>query len=177
MAKHSILSALMMAVWAGCSGVPSGVEVVQDFALDRYLGTWYEIARLDHSFERGLSQVTAQYTLRDDGRIDVLNRGYHDAKETWSSARAIARPAGDPTVGSLKVSFFRPFWADYHIIALDRQQYRYAMVTSHSRHYLWILARTPTLDDGILNELLSKAAAWGYATDALIFPQQNNANP
>ncbi len=162
-----VLSAVAM---VGCSGVPSGVTVVEGFELERYLGKWYEIARLDHSFERGLSQVTAEYSLRDDGLIDVLNRGYHDAKETWKSASAVARPADDPTVGSLRVSFFRPFWADYHIIALDKDAYQYAMVTSSTRDYLWILARTPELDEDILSELLAKAKAWDYPVDELIYP-------
>jgi apolipoprotein D and lipocalin family protein len=154
----------------GCSGVPSGVTVIEGFDLNRYLGTWYEIARLDHSFERGLSHVTAQYTLREDGQIDVVNRGYDDAKGTWQSARAVAKAASSPSVASLKVSFFRPFWADYHIIALDKDNYQYAMVTSSTRGYLWILARTSTLDDAVLADLLAKAAAWGYDTEKLIFP-------
>ncbi len=169
--KYRLLTVVVLAAaLAGCTGVPDGVTVVDGFELERYLGRWVEIARLDHSFERGLSQVTAEYTLRDDGRIDVVNRGYHDAKGQWKSARAIARVAGDPTVGSLKVSFFRPFWADYHIIALDKADYRYAMVTSSSRNYLWILARTPTLDDAVLSDLMAQAEEWGYATDELIFP-------
>jgi apolipoprotein D and lipocalin family protein len=159
---------VLATVLAGCSGVPSGVTVVDGFELERYAGTWYEIARLDHSFERGLSRVTAEYTLREDGRIDVVNRGFNDAKGQWQAARAIARAAGDPTVGSLKVSFFRPIWADYHIIALDKADYQYAMVTSSTRGYLWILARTPTLDESVLNNLLAQAKAWGYDTENLI---------
>lgn len=157
-------------MFAGCSGIPDGVTVVDGFELERYLGTWYEIARLDHSFERGLSRVTAQYSLREDGRVDVVNRGYNDAKGEWKSARAIAKSAGDAGVGSLKVSFFRPIWADYHIISLDKADYQYALVTSSTRSYLWILARTPSLDEAVLNDLLAKAAGWGYDTDALIYP-------
>lgn len=169
--KRLCATFILLVGFAGCSGVPSGVTVVEGFELERYLGTWYEIARLDHSFERGLSQVTARYTLRQDGRIDVLNRGYHDEQGQWRSAQAIARPAGDPTVGSLKVSFFRPFWADYHIIVLDKEAYQYAMVASSSRNYLWILARDPQIDETLLDSLLAKAQAWGYATEELIFPQ------
>lgn len=157
----------------GCSGIPSGVTVVQDFELDRYLGQWYEIARLDHSFERGLSHVTAEYAKRPDGRIDVLNRGYDPANDRWQDARGIARLAGNPAIGSLKVSFFGPFWADYHIIALDKDAYQYAMVTSSTRDYLWILARTPTLDESVLNDLLKKAADLNYAIDKLIYPEHN----
>ena len=169
MMRKLVLCVLTAAI-AGCAGVPDGVTVVEGFKLERYLGLWYEIARLDHSFERGLSRVTAEYSLRQDGRIDVVNRGYDDAKGQWRTARGIARPAGRPDVGSLKVSFFRPFWADYHIIALDKADYQYAMVTSSSRSYLWILSRTPTLDEAVLNDLLTKAAAWDYAVDTLIYP-------
>ena len=159
---------VLATVLAGCSGVPSGVTVVDGFELERYVGTWYEIARLDHSFERGLSRVTAQYTQREDGRIDVVNRGFNDAKGQWQEARAIARSIGDPTIGSLKVSFFRPFWADYHIIALDKADYQYVMVTSSTRGTLWVLARTPTLDESVLNNLLAQAEAWGYDMEKLI---------
>lgn len=173
MKKRIALLIVTALILIGCSGVPDGVTVVEGFELERYLGTWYEIARLDHSFQRGLSRVTAEYSLREDGRIDVVNRGYDDAKEQWRSARAVARPAGDSSVGSLKVSFFRPFWADYHIIALDKDDYQYAMVASSSRGYLWILSRTPTLDEAVLNDLLAKAAAWDYAVDELIYPEHD----
>ena len=165
----SVLTALL----AGCSGLPSGVTAVTGFEAERYMGTWYEIARLDHSFERGLSNVTAQYTLRPDGRVDVVNRGYHDAEGKWKSARAIAKFSGDPMVGSLRVSFFRPFWADYHIIALDQGNYNYALVTSSTRKYLWLLARTPKLDDDVLKRLLTFAQTSGYETQQLIYPDHN----
>ena len=170
MLKKKTILIGMAVLLGGCSGVPDGVTVVDGFELERYLGTWYEIARLDHSFERGLSQVTAQYTLRDDGRIDVLNRGWDEASGQWRTARGVARSAGDPTVGSLKVSFFRPIWADYHIIELDKDRYQYAMVTSSSRNYLWILARSSTLEESVLNKLLSQAEMWGYPIDQLIYP-------
>ncbi len=160
----------LLAVLSGCGSIPAGVEPVGDFEIDRYLGTWYEIARLDHSFERGLSHVTAEYTALPDGRIGVRNRGYNAAKEKWSEATAKARFAGDPTVGSLRVTFFWPFSAGYHIIALDRQNYEYAMVCSNSRNYLWILARKPVLEAEPLERLVQQAKAWGFATEALIFP-------
>jgi apolipoprotein D and lipocalin family protein len=166
--KRTLLMLISLLVLAGCTGIPEGLEPVKGFQVERYLGRWYEIARLDHSFERGLSNVRADYTLRDDGDITVLNRGYDDSRGEWKEAKGIARVLGERDVGSLKVSFFRPLWTGYHVIALDQEGYRYALVTSASRSYLWILSRTKTLDEQILSELVSKAKAWGFETETLI---------
>jgi apolipoprotein D and lipocalin family protein len=157
---------------AGCSSVelPEGAKPVTGFDVARYLGTWHEIARLDHRFERGLSQVTATYSLRDDGSLRVVNRGYDVAKEAWKEAEGRARFLGDPSVGSLKVSFFRPFYGGYHIIALDQEGYEYAMVCGPSHSYLWILAREPDLSGDILARLLRQAHEASFNTNALIFP-------
>jgi len=152
----------------GCFSPPRGVAPVSDFDLDRYLGKWYEIARLDHSFERGLSRVTAEYSLRDHGDILVVNRGYDELRDEWSEARGVARPIGPPDLASLKVAFFWPFWGAYHVIALDAD-YRWAMVTSSTRDYLWILSRRPRLDPAVLDDLLDQAARQGFATERLIF--------
>ncbi len=154
---------------AGCSGVPDGVDVVTDFELRRYLGTWYEIARLDHSFERGLSQVTATYRMREDGGISVSNRGYDAQAGKWNEAEGKAYPAGEPGEGRFKVSFFGPFYSGYNIIELDRDDYRYALVSGPDRSYLWILARTPQLEQVTVDRLVAGAAALGYPTDDLIF--------
>jgi len=156
----------------GCTSPPRGLEPQRGFQINRYLGTWYEIARLDHSFERGLSHVTAHYSRRPDGDIQVVNRGYNAAKEKWSESRGRARFRGDPDVASLKVTFFWPFWGGYHVIALDPQAYSYAMVTSSKRSYLWILARDKQIEPEILDDLLAKAKAWGFQTEDLIFVEQ-----
>jgi len=156
----------------GCASIPEGLEPVEPFELDRYLGTWHEIARLDHSFERGLSHVTATYSLRDDGDIRVVNRGYEAATGRWREARGVARFRGRPGAGALEVSFFWPFWGAYNVIALDPDGYRYAMVTGSSRSYLWILARDKQLDPAVLEELLARAAEWGFPTEELIFVRQ-----
>jgi apolipoprotein D and lipocalin family protein len=164
--KYAVL--LMAALGVGCAtGPPSGVAPVTGFNVNRYLGTWYEIARLDHSFERGLSRVTAEYALNDNGTIKVLNRGYNAEKDTWESAEGKAKFRGDPTVGSLKVSFFGPFYGGYHIFELD-EDYQYAMVAGPSKNYLWILARAPELDDATYQGLVSMAADLGFPTDELI---------
>lgn len=157
----------------GCSNtdLPEGLEPVEGFELERYLGKWYEIARLDHSFERGLEQVTAEYKKRQDGGISVLNRGYDPEKERWKQAEGKAYFMEDTSLGRLKVSFFGPFYGGYNIVALD-DQYRWSMVAGPDRSYLWILAREPELPEQVLQRLVSKAEALGFNTDALIYPQQ-----
>lgn len=154
---------------SGCTGVPDGVEVVSEFELSRYLGTWYEIARLDHSFERGMSNVTAEYSMRDDGGVRVLNQGYEVAKGEWNKATGKAFFVGDTDVGQLKVSFFGPFYGGYNIIELDKDQYQYALVAGPDRGYLWILARSPELDQDILSALVSKAEQLDFPIDELIY--------
>jgi apolipoprotein D and lipocalin family protein len=157
----------------GCTGVPNGLEPVTGFQVDRYLGKWYEIARLDHRFERGLTDVSATYEKRDDGAISVLNRGYSESDGEWKEVRGVARFRGSPTVGSLKVSFFWPFYGGYHIIALDKQDYQHALVTGSSRSYLWILSRQKKLDKKTLDGLVQQATKMGFPTDKLIYVPQN----
>lgn len=152
----------------GCTGIPEGLKPVSDFDVTRYLGTWYEIARLDHPFERGLSDVSAVYTLDDDGTIEVLNKGFDTQNKRWKEACGQARFLGDMSVGSLEVSFFGPFYSGYHIIALDLENYRYAMVAGPSRSYLWLLSRSKTLDESIYSDLVSRAEEWGFDTEKLI---------
>jgi apolipoprotein D and lipocalin family protein len=161
-----ILSLLLCC--AGCTSVPSGLQPVDGFAADRYLGRWYEIARLDHSFERGLTHVTADYSQQPDGSIAVVNRGYDPAKQEWRQVRGVARFRGDPAVGSLRVSFFGPFYGGYHILALDHQQYGYATVAGPSRGFLWILSRQPTLAQDVYDRLVAQAREWGFRTEGLI---------
>jgi len=158
---------------SGCTGVPEGVDVVENFEADRYLGTWYEIARLDHRFERGLSNVTATYSLRDDGGLLVVNRGFSAADDQWDEAVGKAYFTVEPGIGRLKVSFFGPFYGGYNIIELDQDNYQYSMVTGPNRSYLWILARSPDLDRDIIDQLVSKAAKLGFATDELIFVEHD----
>jgi apolipoprotein D and lipocalin family protein len=154
----------------GCVSIPRGVEPVHEFDITRYLGTWYEIARLDHRFERGLSNIHAVYTLRNDTGIDVVNKGYNDQTKKWEEARGHAYFVEDPTVGRLKVSFFGPFYGGYNIIALDKQNYSYAVVCGPDRSYFWILARTPELPEETLADLLRFSERLGFDTQNLIFP-------
>jgi apolipoprotein D and lipocalin family protein len=158
---------ILTLIMGGCTSIPSGLTPVTGFEADRYLGKWYEIARLDHVFERGLDHVTAEYTKRPDGAIVVANRGYDARKQRWHEAKGVARFRGEPTIGSLKVTFFWPFTGGYHVIALDRD-YQWALIVGPSRKYLWILAREPRLAPEIYDRLVRKAREAGFPTDNLI---------
>lgn len=166
-----LINLLFIFALTGCTGVPENIKPVSDFELDRYLGKWYEIARLPHSFEEGLSNVTAQYRLRKDGGVDVLNRGYSEEEQAWEEAEGKAYFVSDENIGHLKVSFFGPFYASYVVIEVD-EDYRYAMVTGPDRDYLWLLSRTPELDEKIMSKLVDKAKSLGYAVDELIYVNQ-----
>jgi apolipoprotein D and lipocalin family protein len=170
--KKMLLSLLLLL--GGCAvAPPDGVTPIAGFELGRYLGRWYEIARLDHSFERGLSNVSATYSMRGDGGVKVLNRGYDDRAGGWKDAEGRAYFTGEPAIGSLKVSFFGPFYGGYHIIALDKANYTYAMISGPSRDYLWILARTRSVPPAVLDDLLKQAKVLGFATDQLILVKQD----
>ncbi len=162
---------------ASCSSLPPNVKAVDSVDANQYVGTWYEIARMDNYFERGLIQVTATYSKNADGTIKVTNRGYHVAKKEWKEAIGSAYFVDPPNAdgsntGKLKVTFFKPFYAGYNIIELDKPYYNYVMVAS-GRDDLWILARTPQLAYPIKQELISKAKALGYATEKLINTEQS----
>ncbi len=162
----------VVCVSAGCSvkPPPEGVEPVQDFELKSYLGTWYEIARMDHSFERGMDQVKAEYSLNENGSVRVVNSGVLTAKDKKKSATGKAFFTGANDVGSLKVSFFGPFYGGYYIFDLDPEEY--SLVASGTRDYLWILSRKKTLSAKRTQQLMKKAAAAGYDTNALIWVRQ-----
>ena len=175
--RTSSVMTVLAALTVACTGAPDGVETVSGFDLNRYLGTWYEIARLDHSFERGLSNITASYSLRDDGGVKVINRGYNDKKERWNEAEGKAYFVGDEDVGQLKVSFFGPFYGGYNIIELDEGGYQYSMVAGPNRSYLWILSRTPDLEGAIFERLVARARELGFPTDELIIVDHGSPPP
>jgi apolipoprotein D and lipocalin family protein len=162
---------------SACNSVPERVNVVPSVQADQYLGQWYEIARLDNYFERGLDKVTANYSLREDGGIKVINRGYDSKNNKWSEAegKAYFTEPQNPDhsyPGKLKVSFFGPFYAAYNIIELDKPYYNYVMVCGADKSYLWILSRSPQLPYPIKQHLLAKAKELGFATEQLIFVNQ-----
>ncbi|MDE0952822.1 MAG: lipocalin family protein [Halioglobus sp.] len=162
-----------MLLVGGCTGLPENVRPVQDFELPRYLGKWYEIARLDHSFESGLSQVTAQYSMRDDGGVKVVNRGYSIDEKAWQEAVGKAYFVEGVNEGYLKVSFFGPFYGSYVIFELDKEGYEYAFVAGPDKSYLWFLSRTPQVDEGLKEQFIQQASRLGFDTDALIFPDHD----
>ncbi len=164
---RTLASLLGLALLLGCTGTPRGVEPVDGFEIERYTGLWYAIMRLDHRFERGLTRVTAEYTLRDDGRVTVHNRGFDPEACDWREVEGTARFRGDPGTASLAVSFFWPFAGGYHVIALD-DDYRWAMVSGPTRRYLWILARSPELDERVQRELIERARDLAFPVDELI---------
>lgn len=166
--KQCLTVLAFVLVLAGCTGTPEGIEPVTGFDKDRYLGTWYEIARLDHSFEEGLSQVTAEYTENDDGSIRVINRGYNAETDQWEEAEGRAVFVGDSDVGHLKVSFFGPFYASYIIFELDQAEYSEAYITGYNRDYLWFMSRTPTVSSQAMTQFKTRARQEGFDLDELI---------
>lgn len=156
----------------GRLGMPEGMTAVRGFDVNRYVGTWYEIARLDHGFEKGLSHVTAEYRLKGDGGLKVINKAFNSKTGKWEASEAKAYFIDSPDVGRLKVSFFGPFYGSYNIIDLDEQDYSYAMVTGPSTHFLWILARHPTLENEIMQRLIQKAVKLGFKLEKLIYVDQ-----
>lgn len=175
--RSTILAVSFVLTLGACSTAPpEGLRPVTSFDINRYLGQWYEIARLDHSFERGMSDVNATYQLQDDGSVKVINRGYDTRKQAWKEAVGRALFIGDSQTASLKVSFFGPFYGGYHVIALDEQNYRWSLVAGPDRDYLWILARDKTLPAEVREQLLSKAKALGFATDKLIWVEQKRTD-
>lgn len=155
------------------SPVPKGAIAVKPFNKNRYLGLWYEIARMDFRFERNLNNVTATYSLNNDGNIKVVNRGFDYVKKKWSQATGKAKLAGKPDEAKLKVSFFGPFYAEYNVIALD-PEYKYAMVAGKNLKYLWILCRETTIPGDIKQQYLNIARDLGYNISALIWTEHNS---
>ncbi|MGB1140686.1 MAG: lipocalin family protein [Halioglobus sp.] len=153
---------------AGCLGMPDNVEPVDNFNLERYLGHWHEIARLDHSFERGLEQVTATYSRRDDGGVRVINRGYSTEEGQWNEAEGRAYFVNSPEEAHLKVSFFGPFYGSYVVFELG-ENYDYAFIAGANTNYLWLLAREPEVDPKLIARFEKRARELGFDTSELIY--------
>ena len=165
--KKIFLMALSAMLFTGCESAKLDNSTVKSVDLSRYLGSWYEIARFDHSFERGMEYAMAHYTMRDDGKIDVLNTGIKDGRA--KDAKGIAKTTNQQ--GLLRVSFFGPFFSDYRIMMLDAE-YQYVLVGGGNQNYLWILSRTPQLEDSTKTLILAEAERRGYDTNKLIWVKQ-----
>jgi apolipoprotein D and lipocalin family protein len=163
---------LLIAGLAGCAGRPEGIDPIAGFDPARYQGTWYEVWRLENGFERGLNNVTAEYRMREDGKIDVVNRGLDRADCEWEEATGTARFQGNPDVASLSVTFFWPFSGGYHVLDLDRQDYSWAAVAGPSREYLWLLSRQPDLPPDVQARLFERARSLGFPVNDLIHVDQ-----
>jgi apolipoprotein D and lipocalin family protein len=163
------LVTLLSIIMGGCTGLPENVYPVRDFDTSSYLGQWYEIARLDHSFERGLHNVTAEYSMREDGGLKVLNKGYSTKDNEWKEIEGKAYFVNDPSEGHLKVSFFGPFYGSYVVFELDKDNYQYAFVAGYNKSYLWLLSRSPTVSDEIIERFIKISSELGFDTNGLIF--------
>ena len=160
-----ILCSLLL---TSCLSVPEGVVPVNNFELDRYLGRWYEVARLDHSFERDLEAVTAEYVTRDDGGIKVINSGRNIDSGEIQQAEGRAYFVEDPSKGHLKVSFFGPFFGSYVIFELDQDNYQYAFIAGNTTDYLWLLSRSPKVSKELLEQFKDSASNLGFNLEDLI---------
>ncbi|MBN1296677.1 lipocalin family protein [bacterium] len=162
----------IMMFLCGCLGYPHSVQPVNDFELESYLGKWYEIARFDHSFERGLDRVTAEYSMRKEGGVSVRNRGFSVNENEWKEAMGKAFFVENENLGYLKVSFFGPFYGSYVIFELDKQNYQYAFVTSSKKSYIWFLSRTPTVSNELREYFLDVLEQKGFDPTKLIWVDQ-----
>lgn len=165
--KKTFTLSVLLCLLAGCSKLTVDNSVVKSFDLNRFLGSWYEIARFDHSFERDMEQTKANYVLREDGKVDVLNTGIIDGER--SEAKGIAKLTDTPAL--LRVSFWGPFYSDYRVMLLD-DDYQYALIGSDSDDYLWILSRTPQISEEVKSTILAEAQRRGYDTKKLIWVKQ-----
>jgi len=153
----------------GCTGMPEQVTPIKPFSIDRYLGTWYEIARLDHSFERGLTKVSATYSLNKDGSVKVINRGFNQEASQWKEAEGKAKFVGLSDTAHLKVSFFGPFYGSYVVFHLE-PDYSTALVSGYNTDYFWILSRNKSMPQDKVQYYLSIAEQKGFDTSKIIFP-------
>ncbi len=153
----------------GCLGMPDSVQPVNGFQLENYLGKWYEVARLDHQFERGLSKVSAEYQLGEDGSVRVLNQGFSAQDNEWQQAEGKAYFVDDNNQGYLKVSFFGPFYGSYVVFELDKVNYQYAFVSGPNHDYLWLLSRSATVSDEVMQKFIVMSQQRGFDTDKLIY--------
>ena len=170
--KTTLLTTLLVGLCTMTSAQQIDNTTITVFDLNRYLGKWYEVARYDHVFERGLVGTTAEYSLRDDGKIKVLNSGYMNTLDgSYQESVGKAKPNSNGKPGQLQVSFFGPFYGNYYILDLA-PDYSYSVVGSSSPKYLWILSRTPHLSSEVLSKILSNLQKRGYDTTKLIWVEQ-----
>ncbi|MFC4892960.1 lipocalin family protein [Pseudofrancisella aestuarii] len=162
---------LITVLLVGCVHKPDNIQPVENFNPQNYLGRWYEIARFDNSFEKGLIKVYAEYGLNSDGTIEVVNSGVNPITEQRTYAKGVAKFVEKDNVGYLKVSFFKPFYGAYVIFDLE-DDYKYAYIAGNNYNYLWLLSRTPTVPDSVKEDFVKKAKGLGFETDKLVWVKQ-----
>lgn len=167
---------IILTALSSCSSIPKNAKPIENFEVNRYLGTWYEIARFDFRFEKNLDNTVAQYSLDKKGNVNVLNSGYNYIKDEWRSAKGTAKFRGDKSTAALKVSFFGPFYSGYNVIALDTN-YQYALIAGKSLDYLWILSREKTIPEDIKQKYLKVATDVGYDTSNIIWVKHDKKSP
>ncbi len=172
----AILIVSITTLFSSCASIPKNASPVENFDVNKYLGSWYEIARFDFRFEKDMNNVMAQYSLNEKNNVTVLNSGYNYKKEEWVSANGVAKFRGDKNIAALKVSFFGPFYSGYNVIALD-DDYKYALVAGKSLKYLWILSREKSIPEEIKSAYLKIAQEVGYDTSKLIWVEHNKKSP
>lgn len=170
-----LLSFVLMNSMASCSSMPEKAQPVSQFDVNRYLGTWYEIARFDYHFEKDLDNAIAQYSLNADGSVNVVNSGHNFKKKKWVSANGTAKFIGDKDIAALKVSFFKPFYAGYNVVALE--DYKYALIAGKNLDYFWILSREKTIPENVKQNFITRAREIGYDTSKLIWVKQDKKSP
>lgn len=157
-----------LAILKSRASIPKGAQAVKPFDVNKYLGNWYEIARLDFHFEKDITNATAEYSLNEDNTIKVVNRGYDLKQEKWDESTGKAKFAESPDEAKLKVSFFGPIWSGYNVLAID-PQYKYALVAGRNLNYMWLLSREKTMPEKIRKEYLKKAYELGYDISKLVW--------
>lgn len=152
--------------------VPEYADPVEDFDVEKYSGTWYEVARYDFKFEKGLKNVTANYSLNTDGTIKVINRGFNTKTQQWQEAQGKAKFNGKPDRGALKVSFFGPFYSGYNVVMMS-PAYKHALVFGESKDYVWMLSRQKTISAPAKKKFLEKMLEAGYDIERLVWTVQD----
>ncbi len=173
--NKNLIKAIIIMTLFSCRSIPKGVEAVKNFEKGRYLGKWYEIARIDFKFEKDLNNTTAEYSQMANGKIKVVNAGFNYKKNKWQKAIGKAKFVGNSEIAMLKVSFFGPFYAGYNVIKLDKD-YKYALVAGKNVNYLWILSRTPTIPENTRDEYVRFAQTVGFDTSRLTWVDHKSDN-
>lgn len=166
--NYLLIMVIIMIGFNSCATIPKGAVAIKPFDKEKYLGKWYEIARLDFKYEKNLNNTTAEYTLNENETIKVDNKGYNTVKGKFEQAIGKAKFVGEDNIAMLKVSFFGPFYSGYNVIAID-SDYKYALVSGVSLKYLWILSRETNIPDDIKDKYLKIAEGIGYNTNNLLW--------